>query len=143
MKCSRQTRPVSSKQNIWEASYRVWVKSLNTVPYFDAWRQQSVYLLDSLLDIFHFMFLPTKTMSTWKHIGNFPVCPSIFSPLNSSSMTRNSNSARVLIFCVEFRELSHLTRDLSQAEKEINFVTSWANAQNDIYFTQSCHFEWK
>ena len=30
----------------------------------------------------------------------------------------------VLIFCVEFRELSHLTRDLSQAEKKIDFVTS-------------------
>ena len=27
--------------------------------------------------------------------------------------------AMVLIFCVEFRELSHLTRDLSQAEKKI------------------------
>ena len=49
-----------------------------------------------------------------------------------------------LIFCVEFRELSHLTRDLSQAEKKINVVTSQVNAQNDIYFTQngqSCHFE--
>ncbi len=30
----------------------------------------------------------------------------------------------VLIFCVEFRELSHLTRDLSQAEKKITVVTS-------------------
>ena len=53
---------------------------------------------------------------------------------------------RVLILCLEFRELSHLTRNLSQAEKKINVVTSWANAQNDIYFTQngqSCHFEWK
>ena len=28
----------------------------------------------------------------------------------------------VLIFCVEFRELSHFTRDLSQAEKKINVV---------------------
>ena len=28
----------------------------------------------------------------------------------------------VLIFCVEFRELSHLTRDLSQAEKKINVL---------------------
>ena len=27
-----------------------------------------------------------------------------------------------------------MTRDLSQAEKKINVVTSWANAQNDIYF---------
>ena len=30
--------------------------------------------------------------------------------------------ARVLIFCVEFRDLSHLTRDLSQVEKKINVV---------------------
>ena len=48
------------------------------------------------------------------------------------------------ISCVEFRELFHLTCDLSQAEKKINIVTSRENAQNDIYFTQngrSCHFE--
>ena len=29
-----------------------------------------------------------------------------------------------LIFCVEFRDLSHLTWDLSQAEKKITVVTS-------------------
>ena len=49
----------------------------------------------------------------------------------------------VLIFCVEFRELSHLTRDLSLAEKKINVGASCANTRNDIYFTQngqSCHF---
>ena len=33
-------------------------------------------------------------------------------------------TAMVLTFCVEFRELSHLTRDLSQAEKKINVVKS-------------------
>ena len=51
---------------------------------------------------------------------------------------------KVLIFCVELRELSHLTHDLSQAEKKMNVVASSANAQNDIYFIQngqSCHFE--
>ena len=35
----------------------------------------------------------------------------------------------VLMFCVEFWELPHLTRDLSQAEKKTNIVTSLANAQ--------------
>ena len=30
----------------------------------------------------------------------------------------------VLIFCVEFWELSHLTRDLSQAEEKIYVITS-------------------
>ena len=30
----------------------------------------------------------------------------------------------VLIFCVELRELSHLTRVLSQADKKINVVIS-------------------
>ena len=44
---------------------------------------------------------------------------------------------RVLNLCVEFQELSHLTRDLSEAEKKINVVTSWANAQNDLYFSQT------
>ena len=31
-------------------------------------------------------------------------------------------------------------------EKKLNIIASWANAQNDIYFTQngqSCHCEWK
>ena len=35
-----------------------------------------------------------------------------------------------------------MTCDLSQAEEKMNVVTSWANAQNDIDFTQngwSCH----
>ena len=32
--------------------------------------------------------------------------------------------SKVLIFCVEFQELSHLTRDLSQAEEKITVVTS-------------------
>jgi hypothetical protein len=32
--------------------------------------------------------------------------------------------SKVLVFCVEFRELSHLTHDLPQAEKKINVVTS-------------------
>ena len=36
----------------------------------------------------------------------------------------NNLKSKVLIFCVEFRELSHLTRDLSQAEKKITVVTS-------------------
>ena len=33
---------------------------------------------------------------------------------------------KVLIFCVEFWKLCHLTRDLSQAEKKITIVISWA-----------------
>ena len=41
------------------------------------------------------------------------------------------------IFCVQFWELSHLTCDLSHAEKKINVVTSWANTQTDIYFSQN------
>ena len=48
----------------------------------------------------------------------------------------------VHIFCVDFWELSHLTRDLSQAEKKRNVVTSWANAQNDIHFTQRFYQRW-
>ena len=40
-------------------------------------------------------------------------------------------------------EVVPLQCDLSQAEKKISVANSWANAQNDIYFTkngQSCHF---
>ena len=51
----------------------------------------------------------------------------------------------VLIFCVEFWELSHLTCDLSQAEKKITVVTSWATDKITCIFTQNDnfdHFEW-
>ena len=48
------------------------------------------------------------------------------------------SDSKVLIFCVEFRELSHLTRDLSQAEKKITVLTSWATDK----MTTSNHFEW-
>ena len=44
----------------------------------------------------------------------------------------NDIHTKVLYFCVGFRELSHLTRDISQAEKKVNVVTSWANAQNEL-----------
>ena len=52
---------------------------------------------------------------------------------------------KVLIFCVEFRELSHLTRDLSRAEKKIIDVTSWSTDKMTTIFTQNDnfnHFEW-
>ena len=39
---------------------------------------------------------------------------------------------------VGFWLLAHLTRDSLQAEKKINFIRNWANAQNDNYFTQNC-----
>ena len=77
-------------------------------------------------------------MGFWAKIV-IPLFPSMEIGVNGSL----GQTVQVLIFCVEFRELSHLTRDLSQAEKKINVVTSWANAQNDIYFTQNgrgCYF---
>ena len=44
----------------------------------------------------------------------------------------------VLFFCDEFRELPNLTSDLSQAEKKITFVTSWAIfSQNDNFDTEN------
>ena len=46
----------------------------------------------------------------------------------------------VLIFCVEFQELSHLTRDLSQAEKKLTAVTSWATDKMTTIFTQFDNF---
>ena len=45
--------------------------------------------------------------------------------------------SKVLIFCVEFWELSHLTRDLSQAEKKITVVTSLATDKMTSIFTQT------
>ena len=37
---------------------------------------------------------------------------------------REQVETMVHIFCVDFRELSHLARDFSHAEKKINVVTS-------------------
>ena len=48
----------------------------------------------------------------------------------------------VIIFCVEFRELSHLTYDLSQAEKKITAVTSWATDKMTTIFTQNDNFDY-
>ena len=42
---------------------------------------------------------------------------------------------KILYICVNFWLLFNLTRDLSQAKKKINVVTSWANAQKYNYFT--------
>ena len=47
------------------------------------------------------------------------------------------NNARFSFSVLNFGNCSNLTSDLSQAEKKINVVTSRANAQNDIYFTQN------
>ena len=48
---------------------------------------------------------------------------------------------QVLIFCVEFWELSYLTRDLSQAEKKIDVVTSCATDKVSTIFTQNDNFD--
>ena len=58
-------------------------------------------------------------MGFWAKIV-IPLFPSMEIGVNGSL----GQTVQVLIFCVEFRELSHLTRDLSQAEKKINVVTS-------------------
>ena len=49
----------------------------------------------------------------------------------------------VLIFCVEFWELSHLTHNLSQAEKKKSVVTSWATDKITTIFTQNGNFSVK
>ena len=79
----------------------------------------------------------------WSDIQTIVVRCNGLIELNLGNCKLSPSHTWVLIFCVEFWELSHLIRDLSQAEKKMNVVTSWANAQNDIYFTQngrSCHF---
>ena len=48
------------------------------------------------------------------------------------------NGLQVLIFCVEFWKLSHLTCDLSQAEKKITVVT--IGATSTILSEKICHF---
>ena len=57
----------------------------------------------------------------------------------------SSWSSQVLIFCVEFLELSHLRRDLSQAEKKITVFIRWATDKMTTISTQNDnfdHFEW-
>ena len=54
----------------------------------------------------------TKAMALhWSDISLFISC-----------ILNYKDANRVLIFCVEFLELSHLTRDLSQTEKKIAVV---------------------
>ena len=45
------------------------------------------------------------------------------SRLELMTLGKEQRTILVLIFCVGFQELSHLTRNLSQAEKKINVVT--------------------
>ena len=49
--------------------------------------------------------------------------------------------SKVLIFCADFQELPHLTLDLSQAEKKITVVTSWAIDKMPIIFAQNDNFD--
>ena len=48
------------------------------------------------------------------------------------------NRNRIFTFCVKFRELSHSTRDLYQAEKKITVLYKLINWQNDNFN----NFEW-
>ena len=58
-----------------------------------------------------------------------------------SSLKAGFGMIRVLYFCVDFWKLSHLTRDLSQAEKKINIVSiSLEMAEVVILSENSCHF---
>ena len=52
--------------------------------------------------------------------------------------------AKVLIFSCWISRVALF--NIWQTDKKINVVTSWANVQNDKYFTQNGrigHFEWK
>ena len=49
--------------------------------------------------------------------------------------------SEVLIFWFEFRELSHLKCDLSQAEKKIIVVTSWATDKMTNIFIRNDNFD--
>ena len=48
---------------------------------------------------------------------------------------------QVLIFCVEFWELFHITRDSSQAEKKITVITSLTTDKLTTIFTQNDNFD--
>ena len=87
----------------------------------------------------------TKITSWLKFLGknlHFVGCATLCA--KSEVMLVHISRYGFLIFCVEFRELSHLIRDLSQAEKEINVVTSSATDKMTTIFNQndnSDHFE--
>ena len=108
--------------------------------------QDLFYFSDSTWSFIALSTIPSISSSFWYRAEgffiNWPTSPnSRFVGATSTMSTLRSS----FVF-VKFWELSHLTCDLSQAEKKINVVTSWANSQNYIYFTQndrSHHFEWK
>ena len=64
-------------------------------------------------------FVSRKNMSGFESISREIVTMNI---KNGSNLI--VYNTMVLIFCVEFWELSHLTRDLSQAEEKIDVITS-------------------
>ena len=51
------------------------------------------------------------------------------------------NITKVLSFCVKFRELSHLKRDLSETEKKITVVASWVTDKMTTIFIQNDNFD--
>ena len=60
----------------------------------------------------------------WSDIQTIVVRCNGLIELNLGNCKLSPSHTWVLIFCVEFWELSHLKRDLSQAEKKMNVVTS-------------------
>ena len=58
----------------------------------------------------------------WSDIQTIVVRCNGLIELNLGNCKLSPSHTWVLIFCVEFWELSHLIRDLSQAEKKITFV---------------------
>ena len=88
-----------------------------------------------------FRFVFTNTLTCYKGptsliwadfsflFGSVNIFKSPFMPKKFASHVVLANAipcfSKVLYFCIGFWELFHLTRDLSQAEKKINVVTSW------------------
>ena len=110
-----------------------------------------------------FRFVFTNTLTCYKGptsliwadfsflFGSVNIFKSPFMPKKFASHVVLANASlcfsKVLYFCIGFRELSHLTRDLSQAEKKINVVTSWAadklttcSSCNNIHFLLSLRY---
>ena len=108
-----------------------------------------------------FRFVFTNTLTCYKDptsliwadfsflFGSVNIFKSPFMPKKFASHVVLANASlcfsKILYFCIGFRELSHSTRDLFQAEKKINVVTSWASDKMTTIFNQNDnfnHFVW-
>ena len=83
------------------------------------------FLNDLYLDLVMNLNNNNLYLNGFSYLAMTPPPPTnFFLGLSNGKSSGIDDLTEVLIFCFEFRELSHLTRNLYQAEKKITVVTN-------------------